>query len=165
MLGLLAYYSEFYIRFYIINRLIENNINQYDIKSEKYTKITHKIWELSLLIISIYYQTFNIGKISYGILTANLLLENDCFLLNNPSPGEQPDTYKDHANSQFIYYIDFLTDLKELLEVYLAIVLVVFVLMVMVTVSYYLVTYTEDQKVLTTEEKMINDLIQKNEVK
>jgi len=131
--------------------------------SEKYTKITHKIWELSLLIISIYYQTFNIGKISSGIHTAELLLKHDCFLLNNPNPGEQPDAYKDHANIQFIYYIDFLNDLKELLEVYLAILLVVFFMIVMVKVSYFFVKYTEEQEILSTEEKMINDLIEKKD--
>jgi len=162
MLGLLAYYSEFYIRFYIINRLFENNINTYDYNSEKYTKYTHKIWELSLLFISVYYQIFNISKIETGITTADLLLKNDCFLLNNPPENADPDEYKDHANIQFTYYIEFLSNLNVIMKGYLAILIIIFAMMIMVTISYCFVTYTEDDVVLNTEERMINDLVAKN---
>jgi len=163
MLGLLSYYSEFYIRFYIIDRLIENNINGYDLKSEKYTKYTHKIWELSLLFISVYYQIFNIDKIDTGITTAQSLLHHNCFLLNNPPPNGDPDDYKDHANKQFDYYINFLTNLNEIMKAYLAVIMIVFILMIMVTISYCFVSYTEEEKALTTEERIINDLVAKKE--
>ena len=165
MLGLLAYYSELYIRFYIINRLFENNINYYDYNSEKYTKYTHKIWELTLLFISVYYQIFNISKIDSGITTADLLLKNDCFLLNNPPGDANPDVYKDHANSQFIYYIDFLSNLNVIMKGYLAILVIIFTLMIMVTISYIFVTYTDDEVVLNTEERLINVLVAKKDDK
>jgi len=163
MLGLLAYYSEFYIRYYIINRLIDNDINEYDFKSEKYTKYSHKIWELSVLFISVYYQIFNIDKIELGISTAELLLKNNCFLLNNPPTGVDPDLYKDKANIQFIYYIDFLSKLNDIMKAYLIILLVVFILMILVTVSYCFITYKDEEKPLNTEERQVNQLMGKKE--
>jgi len=161
MLGLLAYYSEFYIRFYIINRLSDNDINEYDLKSEKYTKYSHKIWELSILFISVYYQIFNIQRIDSGMTSANLLLTNNCFLLNNPPSGVDPDVYKDHANSQFVYYIKFLADLNEIMKAYLAILVVNLALMTLVTITYCMVTYKDEDKILTTEERQVNELMGK----
>jgi len=159
MLGLLAFYNELYIRFYIIERLFDDEINEYDLKSEKYTKNWHKIWEVSLLFISIYYQIFNIEKIDLGIKTAELLLHSDCFLLNNPPTGAYPDDYKDHANKQFEYYIVFLTNLNDIMRVYLGLLIVVFILMAVVALSYIFVTYTNEIEILTTEERLIKELI------
>ena len=159
MLGLLAYYSEFYIRYYVIDRLINNDINEYDLKSEKYTKYSHKIWELTILFISTYYQIFNIDRIDSGIQTATLLLKNDCFLLNNPPPNGNPDAYKDHANSQFVYYIKFLGTLNDVMKAYLVVIIIVLTTMVLVTVSYFFVTYKEEEKPLSTEDKLVDDLI------
>jgi len=154
MLCLLAYYNELYIRFYIINRLFDGDINEYDKDSEKFTKVTHKVWELTIFFIAIYFQIFNISKIDSGIWAAKLLMNNNCFLLNNPPPDGNPDLYKGHVNEQLAYYIDFLTKLNQIMMTYLIVLLAIFISLILVCFSYLFVVYVdpEDEEVVMNTE-------------
>ena len=75
-----------------------------------------------------------------------MLQKYDCFLLENAPAGRNADDYKDHANEQFTFYIKFLTKLNQLMVAYLVILLFIFILLSIVTVSYSLVRYTQEEK-------------------
>ena len=145
MLALLAFYNEYYIRYYIIERIIDSDINEYDLKSEKYTKYTHKILEFSILFITSYYTLYNLGLINEGIKAAQLLLNNNCFVLNNPPLNADPDDFKNHINLQFIFYIDFLKRLSVMVQLFLAATLMVFIMMILVTFTYLIVNYEPER--------------------
>ncbi len=151
MTALLAFYNELYIRYYVINRILDNDINDYDKDSEKYTKYTHKTWEFVILIISTYYQFFNIGLIEEGMKSANLLRDNNCFVINNPPSGESGELYKDNLNNMLQYYINFLINLNTEMKAYLAILVINFLMMIFVTLSYAYLSYIKDDSVLNTE--------------
>ena len=145
MLALLAFYNEYYIRYYVIERIIDSDINAYDIKSEKYTKYTHKVLEFAILFITAYYTLYNLGLIKDGILAARLLLDNNCFVLNNPPLNKDPDDYKNHINKQFLFYISFLERLSVIIQIYLAAVLIIFIMLILVTFTYLIVNYEAER--------------------
>ena len=141
MLALQAYYCEYFIRYYIIERIISNDINDYDFKSEKYTKYTHKILEFAILFITAYYTMFTMNLINDGINAAQLLFDYECFTLNNPLTGKDPDDYKNHINTQFVFYIEFLKKLNIQIKLFLAVVLINLILQVLVTITYPFADY------------------------
>ena len=153
MLALVAFYCELYIRFYIINRLIDNDVNDYDWDSEKITKYIHKFFEFVLLFIAIFYQIYIIGTINLGTWVAQQLLDFNCFKLNNPKPGEHPDVYAQQINNQFIFYIEFLKELNNIMIAYLVILMLIMVCHLLVLISYQIVSYSEKDLPLTTEQK------------
>jgi len=153
MLAIMAVYNELYIRYYILSRIVDDNINDYDLNSEKFTKYTHKMLETLLLLISIYFQNFNLNRIVVGESTAKNLIKYDCFILNNPPPNENPDTYKFHINDQFTFYIEFLNKLETLIKLNLSILLLIFISMMCVIFSYLYLQFASD-----VEKSQDNDL-------
>jgi len=159
MLILLALYNELYIRYYIINRIIANDINTYDKNSEKYTKWTHKIFEFIITFITIVFQLLNKAKVETGIHTAKDLLTYSCFVLNNPPTSQDdPDDYKEFSNEQLKYYTNYLSTVVTLFDINLITLIILFSFMVLVSLSYVYLQYSEQNNKTSDDENYIDDL-------